>query len=54
MGPRPASLISALRGHKTVHIRDCGFHEIKALLFDVDTLIYARFGLLCSKRDAPS
>ncbi|MCJ7768392.1 hypothetical protein MUP79_08380 [Candidatus Bathyarchaeota archaeon] len=47
MGPRLASLISALRGHKTAHIYDYGFHEIKALLLDVDTLIYARLGLLC-------
>jgi hypothetical protein len=47
MGPRLASLICTLRGHKTVHIYDYGFHEIKALLFDVDTLICARLGLLC-------
>lgn len=52
MGPRLAPLICTLRGHKTVHIYDYGFHEIKALLLDVDTLICARLGLLCGKRDA--
>jgi len=47
MGPRLASLLSTLRGHKTAHIYDHGFHEIKALLFEADTLIYVRLGLLC-------
>jgi len=54
MGPRLASLISALRDHKTAHIYDYGFHEIKALVFDVDTLICARLGLLCGETDATS
>ena len=47
MGPRLASLICTLRRHKAAHIYDQGFDEIKALLFEADTLIYVRLGLLC-------